>query len=65
MFKDPKKVCIYFIQIKWKNKEELGSDKKERIESLFSNFELSFRYWWKTFKLEKMKLKTCRNTESI
>lgn len=36
-------MCVSFIHIKGKNKEELDSDKKERIESLFSNFELSFR----------------------
>lgn len=39
MCKD-KKLYISFIQIKGKNKEELGSDKKERIEPLFSSFEI-------------------------
>lgn len=39
MCKD-KKLHISFIQIKGKNKEELGSDRKERIEPLFSSFEI-------------------------
>lgn len=39
MCKD-KILYISFIQIKGKNKEELGSDKRGRTEPLFSNFEI-------------------------
>lgn len=33
-----KELYICFIQIKWKNKEEVGSDKRRRIEPLFFPF---------------------------
>lgn len=48
-----KKLYIHFIQIKGKNKGEIGSDKKEKKEPLYSHFEIVICTMEKNFQSEK------------